>query len=82
MTILIDHPQFGGVDEVQEQKVQIDEKTHLLDGGFLVPHTNSFGHTFSNYDLYSKSKVQVDVEKVKPYYLSLIEKYFPVKLNW
>lgn len=28
----------------------------------------------SKYDLYSKSKVQVDVEKVKPYYLSLIEK--------
>lgn len=28
----------------------------------------------SKYDLYSKSKVRVDVEKVKPYYLSLIEK--------
>ncbi|THG13121.1 hypothetical protein TEA_008636 [Camellia sinensis var. sinensis] len=26
------------------------------------------------YDLYSKSKVYIDVEKVKPYYLSLIEK--------
>ncbi|KAK0597396.1 hypothetical protein LWI29_024881 [Acer saccharum] len=37
---------------------------------------------FNKYDLYSKSKVQIDVEKVKPYYLSLIEKYFPVKLNW
>ncbi|KAJ6861005.1 hypothetical protein NC651_037172 [Populus alba x Populus x berolinensis] len=29
---------------------------------------------FNKYDLYSKSKVPVDVEKVKPYYLSLIEK--------
>lgn len=28
----------------------------------------------SKYDLYSKSKVLVDVEEVKPYYLSLIEK--------
>lgn len=28
----------------------------------------------SKYDLYTKSKVRVDVEKVKPYYLSLIEK--------
>ncbi|XP_041000643.1 inositol oxygenase 1-like isoform X1 [Juglans microcarpa x Juglans regia] len=37
---------------------------------------------FNKYDLYSKSKVRVDVEKVKPYYLSLIEKYFPVKLKW
>ncbi|XP_068469618.1 inositol oxygenase 4-like [Phaseolus vulgaris] len=37
---------------------------------------------FNKYDLYSKSKVLVDVEKVKPYYMSLIEKYFPVKLKW
>ncbi|GAY56433.1 hypothetical protein CUMW_171890, partial [Citrus unshiu] len=37
---------------------------------------------FSKYDLYSKSKVRIDGEKVKPYYLSLIEKYFPVKLKW
>ncbi|KAB2612923.1 inositol oxygenase 1-like [Pyrus ussuriensis x Pyrus communis] len=39
-------------------------------------------HLFSKYDLYSKSKVRVDVEKVKPYYLSLIKKYFPLKLRW
>ncbi|KAI7748107.1 hypothetical protein M8C21_007837 [Ambrosia artemisiifolia] len=37
---------------------------------------------FNKYDLYSKSKVRVDVEKVKPYYMSLIEKYFPKKLRW
>ncbi|KAI8544538.1 hypothetical protein RHMOL_Rhmol08G0305000 [Rhododendron molle] len=37
---------------------------------------------FNKYDLYSKSKVRVDVEKVKPYYLSLIQKYFPGKLRW
>ncbi|XP_052170436.1 inositol oxygenase 1-like [Diospyros lotus] len=37
---------------------------------------------FNKYDLYSKSKVRVDVEKVKPYYLSLIRKYFPAKLRW
>lgn len=39
-------------------------------------------HIFNKYDLYSKSKVQVDVEKVKPYYISLINKYFPSKLRW
>ncbi|KAL0925278.1 hypothetical protein M5K25_003599 [Dendrobium thyrsiflorum] len=39
-------------------------------------------HVFNKYDLYSKSKVRIDVEKVKPYYLSLIEKYFPAKLKW
>ncbi|XP_015932981.1 inositol oxygenase 2-like [Arachis duranensis] len=39
-------------------------------------------HIFNKYDLYSKSKVLVDVEKVKPYYQSLVEKYFPAKLKW
>ncbi|XXG64303.1 hypothetical protein AAC387_Pa05g2289 [Persea americana] len=39
-------------------------------------------HIFNKYDLYSKSKVRIDVEKVKPYYMSLIEKYFPAKLRW
>ncbi|XP_020958661.1 inositol oxygenase 2-like [Arachis ipaensis] len=39
-------------------------------------------HIFHKYDLYSKSNVLIDVEKVKPYYLSLIEKYFPSKLKW
>ncbi|XP_059644614.1 inositol oxygenase 1-like [Cornus florida] len=37
---------------------------------------------FNKYDLYSKSKVRIDVEEVKPYYLSLIQKYFPAKLRW
>jgi len=37
---------------------------------------------FNKYDLYSKSKVRVDVEAVKPYYQSLIDKYFPAKLRW
>ncbi|XP_028099197.1 glucose-1-phosphate adenylyltransferase small subunit, chloroplastic-like [Camellia sinensis] len=41
-----------------------------------TPHSNIH---FSNFDkatnmTYSKSKVRIDVEKVKPYYLSLIEK--------
>ncbi|KAK3130652.1 hypothetical protein QOZ80_6BG0496160 [Eleusine coracana subsp. coracana] len=39
-------------------------------------------HVFNKYDLYSKSNVMIDVEKVKPYYMSLIEKYFPSKLRW
>ncbi|XP_071723750.1 inositol oxygenase 2-like isoform X2 [Rutidosis leptorrhynchoides] len=39
-------------------------------------------HIFNKYDLYSKSKTLVDVEKVKPYYISLINKYFPSKLRW
>ncbi|KAL1340664.1 hypothetical protein HN51_027027 [Arachis hypogaea] len=40
-------------------------------------------HIFNKYDLYSKSNVEIDVEKVKPYYVSLIKKYFPTeKLRW
>lgn len=37
---------------------------------------------FNKYDLYSKSKVRIDVEKVRPYYQSLVDKYFPAKLKW
>ena len=42
----------------------------------LIPlNCNScFTILHSKYDLYSKSKVRIDVEKVKPYYLSLIDK--------
>ncbi|XP_060668901.1 inositol oxygenase 1-like [Ziziphus jujuba] len=34
-------------------------------------------HVFNKYDLYSKSMVRINHEEVKPYNLSLIEKYFP-----
>ncbi|KAL9440788.1 hypothetical protein AB3S75_019456 [Citrus x aurantiifolia] len=37
---------------------------------------------FNKYDLYSKSKVKINQEEVKPYYLSLIKKYFAEKLKW
>lgn len=37
---------------------------------------------FNKYDLYSKSKVRINQDEVKPYYLSLIDKYFPAKLRW
>ncbi|KAJ8526344.1 hypothetical protein K7X08_028821 [Anisodus acutangulus] len=54
--------------------------THLMNE---EDHENlKWLHVFNKYDLYSKSKVRIDVEKVKPYYMSLIEKYFPAKLKW
>ena len=37
---------------------------------------------FNKCDLYSKDAPLVDVEAVKPYYLSLIAKYFPATLKW
>jgi inositol oxygenase len=36
----------------------------------------------SAYDLYSKSDNPPSVEELKPYYMSLIKKYFPDELNW
>ncbi|KAG7444623.1 DUF706-domain-containing protein [Guyanagaster necrorhizus] len=37
---------------------------------------------FNPYDLYSKSNEVIDVEKLKPYYKGLIEKFFPPVLEW
>lgn len=33
-------------DEAEEKNVPVNEKELVLDGGFLVPQINSFGHTF------------------------------------
>ncbi|KAK3027119.1 hypothetical protein RJ639_042413 [Escallonia herrerae] len=37
-------------------------------------------HVFNKYDLYSKTKVRINLEEVKPYYLSLIKKVCHQKL--
>jgi len=37
---------------------------------------------FNKFDLYSKDPEPIDIEKIKPYYQSLIDKYFPKVLNW
>ena len=37
---------------------------------------------FNEYDLYSKSDQRPDVAKLKPYYESLIQRYFPSSLAW
>jgi inositol oxygenase len=37
---------------------------------------------FNPYDLYSKSDSPPDVETLKPYYLSLISRFFPDQLAW
>lgn len=37
---------------------------------------------FNRFDLYSKANEVQDVAKLKPYYQSLIAKYFPKKLKW
>ena len=35
---------------------------------------------FNSYDLYSKIDQQYDVEELKPYYLELIDEFFPNKV--
>lgn len=37
---------------------------------------------YSPYDLYTKSEDVPDIEKLWPYYESLIEKYIPGVLEW
>ena len=37
---------------------------------------------FNPYDLYSKSDEPCDPEKLKPYYQSLITKFFPPEIEW
>lgn len=37
---------------------------------------------FNGYDLYSKSDGVPDVKALKPYYLGLIDKYLPSKIQW
>ena len=37
---------------------------------------------FNPYDLYSKSDDPVDPEQLKPYYQSLIAKFFPAVIEW
>jgi inositol oxygenase len=37
---------------------------------------------FNPYDLYSKSPVRPDWEKLRPYYTAVIDKYLPGKLRW
>ncbi|MFN3325783.1 MAG: inositol oxygenase family protein [Bryobacteraceae bacterium] len=37
---------------------------------------------FNPYDLYSKSEVKPDLEKVRPYYEKLVNEFFPPQLDW
>ena len=37
---------------------------------------------FNPYDLYSKSDQPPNVEELKPYYIELINEYFPKEICW
>ena len=39
-------------------------------------------HAFNPYDLYSKTDELVDPVKLRPYYESLIAKFFPSEVDW
>lgn len=57
-----------------------EEYDHLLDDHDreMLPWVRKF----NPYDLYSKSPVRPDWQKLRPYYTALIEKYLPGKLRW
>jgi inositol oxygenase len=56
------------------------EYQHLLDehDRAMLPWVQKF----NPYDLYSKSPVRPDWERLQPWYTALIEKYLPGKLRW
>ena len=37
---------------------------------------------FNQFDLYSKADAEPDIEALKPYYQSLIDKYMPGVIRW
>ncbi|KAF7814183.1 Inositol oxygenase 1 [Senna tora] len=60
MAILIQQPHYFG-DEAEEIAASNNEKEMVLGGGFLVPKTNSFGHSFRDYE--AESERQEGVQK-------------------
>lgn len=60
--------------------------SHVAYEYLLSPHDRQMKPwilLFNEFDLYSKDMPPVDVDAVKPYYQSLIKKYFPMnKLKW
>jgi len=54
--------------------ISIDNWVNIINTSFSTYYLTNNITLYSKYDLYSKSKVLVDIEKVKPYYMSLIEK--------
>lgn len=37
---------------------------------------------FNQYDLYSKTEVEPDLKSLEPYYMELINEFFPEKIKW
>jgi len=58
----------GGDYDYLCSKKDLDMKQHVL--------------TFNKYDLYTKSSKVPDIEGLKPYYQTLIDKYIPGELEW
>jgi inositol oxygenase len=65
MTIIIDHlldrPQFEPEEkQIGNKEQEKEEVEFVLDGGFLVPDSNSFGHSFRDYDVESARQEGVE----------------------
>uniref|UniRef100_A0A251SVL0 Inositol oxygenase n=1 Tax=Helianthus annuus TaxID=4232 RepID=A0A251SVL0_HELAN len=60
MTIIVEETQSNR-NGSQEQILKSRAETELvLDGGFCIPHTNSYGHNFRDYDVESERKQGVE----------------------
>jgi inositol oxygenase len=67
---------MGPGDEDQLRAVKAFNRKHPL-----VTYQRSL-LTLIAYDLYSKSDAPPKVSELKPYYMTLINKYFPEELDW
>lgn len=60
MTILVQQPDFGAVEAEEKVSESGEENELVLDGGFVEPPTNAFGHTFRDYDVSSERRDGVE----------------------
>ena len=63
----------GDEDQLRAVKAFNRKSTSAISGPLLIDIA---------YDLYSKSDAPPKVSELKPYYMNLINKYFPEELDW
>ena len=66
MTITVQEPQLEGdvpcnnVDTSQQKVSEDQDDVLILDGGFITPEDNAFGHAFRDYDNESERRAGVE----------------------
>ncbi|RXM97785.1 Inositol oxygenase [Acipenser ruthenus] len=74
-------PQWSVVGDTYPVGCKFQNSIVFRDTSF-IDNTDDKDPRYNQFDLYTKSTDLPDVEKIKPYYQSLIDKYCPGKLYW